>query len=117
MKTGDLVQLGFTCLQEHYEDAEIAGGYTSDLLSDVMANLKERQVLITIQAHRNTVAVASLADAAAVVFCHGRKAVPEVVEAAVQEGLALFTSPYNQFDTTCRIAAALESGQADEGTD
>lgn len=114
MITSDLAGLGYTCLQDRFENMELAGGYTSDLLSDVMANLKEKQVLITIQAHKNTVAVASLLDAAAVVFCHGRTVAPEVVEAAANEGIALFSSPDNQFVTTCSIAAALESGQADE---
>ena len=107
MKTSEMVQLGFECLQERYEDGELTGGYTSDLLSDVMANLKAGQVLITIQAHKNTIAVASLADAAAVVFCQGRQASPEVIEAAAREGLALFRSAGNQFETTCKIAASL----------
>lgn len=108
MKISKLESLGFTCLQESYDDLEMTGGYTSDLLSDVMANLKEGQVLITIQAHRNTVAVASLVDAAAVIFCHGREAAPEVIEAASREGIALFSSPRNQFDTTCAVAKALD---------
>ena len=62
MKTSELAKLGFEYLQDRFEDGELAGGYTSDLLSDVMANLKDRQVLITIHAHKNTIAVASLAD-------------------------------------------------------
>ncbi len=107
MKISDLNQLGFTCLQDQFNDEELAGGYTSDLLSDVMANLGEREVLITIQAHRNTIAVASLAEAAAVVFCHGRTADPDVIEAAEKEGIALFSTSGNQFETTCKIAAAL----------
>jgi hypothetical protein len=107
MKISELENLGLTCVQERYDDADLAGGYTSDLLSDVMANLKAGQVLITIQAHKNTIAVASLADAAAVVFCQGRQASPEVIEAAAREGLALFRSAGNQFETTCKIAASL----------
>ena len=108
MKISDLTTLGYTCLQDRYDDIELAGGYTSDLLSDVMANLKEGQVLITIQAHRNTVAVASLVDAPAVIFCHGREAAPDVIEAASKEGIALFSSPFNQFDTTCGVSASLQ---------
>jgi phosphoglycerate dehydrogenase-like enzyme len=109
MKTSELEKLGFECLQDQFEDVEIAGGYTSDLLSDVMANLTEHQVLITIQAHKNTVAVASLADAAAIVFCHGRKVAPDIAAAAAQEGIALFSSPENQFDTTCQVAEFLRA--------
>jgi hypothetical protein len=108
MKISELGKLGYTCLQDRYEDMDLAGGYTSDLLSDVMANLKEGQVLITIQAHRNTVAVASLVDAAAVIFCHGREAAQDVIEAAAKEGIALFSSPSNQFDTTCGVSALLQ---------
>lgn len=107
MKTSELGTLGFTCLQDRFDDAELTGGYTSDLLSDVMANLQEGQVLITLQAHKNTIAVASLADAAAVVFCHGRKVTDDVVEVAAQEGIALFSSSENQFDTTRAVAKAL----------
>ena len=107
MKTSELSTLGFTCLQDRFNDAELAGGYTSDLLSDVMAHLGEREVLVTIQAHRNTIAVASLAEASAIVFCHGRPVEAGVVEAAAKEGIALFATPDNQFETTCKIAAAL----------
>ncbi len=107
MKISDLESLGFHCLQPQFEDAELAGGYTSDLLSDVMAHLKEGQVLITIQAHKNTLAVASLSGAAAVIFCHGRTVAPDVVDAAAQEGIPLFTTPENQFNTTCTVAAAI----------
>lgn len=107
MKISELSNVGFACLQDQFEDLDLAGGYTSDLLSDVMANLEEGQVLITIQAHKNTIAVASLAGAAAVVFCHNRTAAPDVVEAAAAEGIALFNTPGNQFDTTVKIAQSL----------
>lgn len=109
MKISELETLGFTCLQDQFEDAELVGGYTSDLLSDVMANLKEGQALITIQAHKNTIAVASLSGAAAVVFCHGRSAADDVVEAAANEGIALFTTPDNQFEATVKVALALRA--------
>lgn len=107
MKIKELTMLGFTCLQNEFEDVEMSGGYTSDLLSDVMANLKEGQVLITIQAHKNTIAVASLSGAAAVVFCHGRAASDDVLEAAADEGIAVFSTPDNQFEATVKLAKAL----------
>ncbi len=107
MKTSELANLGFACLQDQFTDGELAGGYTSDLLSDAMAHLGEREVLITIQSHKNTIAVASLAGASAIVFCHGRTVSADVVEAAEKEGIALFSTPGNQFVATCKIANAL----------
>jgi hypothetical protein len=107
MKVSELESLGFSCVQNQYEDCDLTGGYTSDLLSDVMAHLKEGQVLVTIQAHKNTIAVASLTSAPAVIFCHGRSAAADVIEAAAKEGIALFTTPDDQFETTVKIAKAL----------
>jgi len=107
MKISELSGLGFNCLQDQFEDVDLTGGYTSDLLSDVMANLKEGQALITIQAHKNTIAVASLSGAAAVIFCHDRSVADNVVEAAANEGIALFTTSDNQFEATVKLANAL----------
>lgn len=105
MKANELKFRGLECVQS--ADTEITGGYTSDLLSDVMAYLKEGDALITIQAHKNTIAVASLTGASAVIFCHGRAATPDVLEAAAREKIAVFVSAGSQYETTCALAKAL----------
>ena len=98
---------GVECLQEEYEDREVLDGYTSDLLSDVMANAAEGAVLITIQAHKNTVAVASLAGLAAIIVCGGRPVDDPTLEAARREGIAVFRTAANQFRVSARVARAL----------
>ena len=52
-------------------EREVRGGYTSDLLSDVMGNAEADTVWITLQVHRNVVAVAALKEVAAVLLVHG----------------------------------------------
>ncbi|MDC7221060.1 MAG: DRTGG domain-containing protein [Spirochaetales bacterium] len=104
MKISDLEkQLGYSSLWEGYGDGEIADGYTSDLLSDVMGNAPDESVLITIQAHKNTVAVASLAGINAIVLCNNRPAPEEMIEAAKEEGVAVFRSSDSQFTTSWKI--------------
>lgn len=105
MKATELKFQGLECVQP--ADVEITGGYTSDLLSDVMAHLKEGDALITIQAHRNTIAVASLTGAPAVIFCHGRTVSLDVLEAAAKEKIAVFISAGSQYQTTCALAECL----------
>ncbi|MEI7851374.1 MAG: DRTGG domain-containing protein [Kiritimatiellales bacterium] len=105
MKVNELKFQGLECVQP--VGAEITGGYTSDLLSDVMAHLKEGDALITIQAHKNTIAVASLTGASAVILCHGRTATPDVLEAAAKEKIAVFVSANSQYETTVKLARAL----------
>ena len=43
-------------------DMEVTGGYTSDLLSDVIANSKEGNLWITLQTHQNVIAVAEMSN-------------------------------------------------------
>ncbi|WP_372795785.1 DRTGG domain-containing protein [Pontiella sp.] len=108
MKISDLASLQtLTCLQEQYTDAEITAGYTSDLLSDVMGNAEEHSVLITIQAHKNTVAVSSLAGVSAMIICNNRPCPEDMLEAARDEGIAVFRTSENQFQTSALIAQQL----------
>lgn len=109
MKISDLEnKLGFVALQGEYEDGDLNGAYTSDLLSDVMAHAPDSSVLITIQAHKNTVAVATLADVKAIVLCNSRTPEDGMIDAAKDEGIAIFTTPENQFKASCLIGSCLE---------
>lgn len=85
----------------------ISGAYTSDLLSDVMAKAPEGCALITIQAHRNTAAVASVVGAEAIVICNSRPLPPDFSEACRQEDIALLLTSLNQFETSARVHALL----------
>ncbi len=81
--------------------------YTGDLLSDVMGNAPDQSVLITIQAHKNTVAVASLAGIQAIVICNNRSVPSDMAQAAKDEDIAIFTTKETQFSASCAIAIAL----------
>ncbi len=90
-----------------YQDTPLVGAYTSDMLSDVMAHAPEDSVLVTLQAHKNTVACASLAGIKALVLAGQREAPPDMLEAAKAEGIAVFASPMRQFELSWRIADLL----------
>jgi len=95
------------------EDREIDGGYTSDLLSDVMGNASEGNVLITIQGHKNTVAVAQLVGLPAIVLCNGRPAPEDMVKLAEEEQIALISTKMNQFDASNRLGRAMAAEARD----
>jgi hypothetical protein len=113
MKIQELEQLpGMECLVRGEAGAELTGGYTSDLLSDVMAHAAEGAALITIQAHKNTVAVASLAGIPAVIICNERPVGDEVLEAARNESIAVFRTAANQFDMSVLLARHLSAADS-----
>ena len=89
--------------QSEFDDVKVTGAYTSDLLSDVMAHAKDGGALITIQAHRNTVAVASLVNISVIVICNSRPLPEDMLEAAKDEGIAVIRTKENQFTVSGRI--------------
>ncbi len=76
---------------------EVENAYTGDLLSDVIANAPDKSVLITIQAHLNAVAVASMAGAAAILVCNNRPIPDDMLESAKKEGIAVARTTRDQF--------------------
>jgi hypothetical protein len=110
MKTTDLPSI-LSCepLYDGYAENEIRGGYTSDLLSDVMSRAREGSVLITIQAHKNTVAVASTMGLAAVVLCNDRPVPEDMIVAAREEDIPLFRTSKTQFESSGLLYFALRA--------
>jgi hypothetical protein len=94
-------------IQDIFEDSELAGAYTSDLLSDVIANAKDGGALITIQAHKNTVAVASLVNISCVIVCNSRPVPEDMIEAARDEGIAVLLTGENQYAVSGKLWALL----------
>jgi hypothetical protein len=88
--------------------ADIRSIYTSDLLSDVLAHAAPDSALVTIQAHRNTVAVAAITGIRAIVFAHARAVPADAVSAAEAEGIALYRADADQFTLSCRLRDALD---------
>lgn len=86
---------------------DIASAYTSDLLSDVMANAQDAGLLITIQAHNNAVAVASLAGMKGIVICNDRTVPEDMLASAAKEQIAVFRTKANQFETSCAVGKLL----------
>lgn len=77
---------------------QVTGGYCSDLLSDVMANAREGDLWLTLQAHMNVVAVATLVKLAGVVVTGGREVEPRVVAKAEEKGVCLLRSARPTFE-------------------
>ena len=77
----------------------VTGGYTGDLLSDVIANSKAGNVWVTIQLHVNIVAVAVLKDLSAIVLANGRAPAEDTLKKATEEHVTILTSKHPAFET------------------
>jgi hypothetical protein len=109
MRVGDLSALAgvVETVTPGDPDAGVTGAYTSDLLSDVLAHARPGDVLVTIQAHRTTVAVAAIAGIRAILLAHARAAPPDMVEAAVAERVAILRAAASQYELSWRLHGVL----------
>jgi hypothetical protein len=82
---------------------EIQGGYTGDLLSDVMGNSKEGDIWITRQVHQNIVAVASLKEHVGIILVQDSEPAKDTLEKAIKEGIPIMISALSAFEVTGRI--------------
>ena len=84
-------------------DREITGGYTSDLLSDVMGHADSGKVWITLQTHKNVIAIASLKELAAVVLIKGNAPDADMLAQAMDEGIPVLGTEEEAFETTGKL--------------
>jgi hypothetical protein len=82
---------------------EVTGGYASDLLSCVMARAQVGNVWVTLQAHPNIVAVASLLDLAGIIVTEGMAPDGTTVEKANEEGIPILTTDSTTFTVVGRL--------------
>ena len=105
MKVRDLLDISFVKVLSNEDtlDNEIKDLYTSDLLSWVMGHVhQEKTCLLTVLNTINAVAVATLLDMSAIIFCEGVIPTIDIIAKANEEGIAILTS------TTSSIATARE---------
>ena len=88
-------QLNLTVLTESKDFTSIAptGGYSSDLLSCVMAGAKKGNIWITLQAHLNIVAIAALNEVAAIIITENAQSDAASIAKANEQGVVLLSTP------------------------
>jgi len=92
-------ELQLTCLTQPREFREVVpeNGYTSDLLSCVMAGARHHGIWVTLQSHTNIVAVAALLELCAVIVTEGAMPDPDTIAKANEEGVTLLLTEKPSF--------------------
>ena len=92
--------LDLTVLTEPRDFASVqpAGGYTSDLLSCVMAGAKGGYLWVTLQSHLNIVAVAALLEVAAIIITENAQPDPATIAKANEQGVILLSTQKTTYE-------------------
>ena len=77
----------------------------SDMMSDVLAFVKDQAVLLTGLMNTQVVRTAEMMDMHCVVFVRDKKPTPEIIELAKESGIVLMSSPKRMYEA-CGILYA-----------
>jgi hypothetical protein len=88
---------------------KVTGGYTGDLLSDVMANSREGDIWITRQIHQNIVAVATLKELAGIILVNSCEPAKDTLEKSIAENVPILVSDMPAFELTGKIYNLLDA--------
>jgi len=111
MKVSEIIKkLNLTVFSgELVADHKIAGGYTSDLLSDVMGNADEGYIWVTLQTHKNIMAIASLKELAAIILVKGLQPDEDTLQKSIEENIPLLGTADEAFEVSGKLYKLLNS--------
>jgi hypothetical protein len=105
MKIKEIIEkFGLKVFNEVFEpERDVSGGYSGDLLSDVIANSKKDNVWITMQTHINIIAVASLKELSAIIIVMGREVDKDAIAKANEEKIIVLGTDLTAYQISGKI--------------
>lgn len=95
-------------LSEEAAEKEITGVYCCDLLSIAMTKVPTGAAWVTVMSNLNTLAVASLTEAACVILAEGAAVEESLLERAKQQGICLFRTEQPVFEAALGVYTLCE---------
>lgn len=103
MKVRDIIDiLKAEVLNEGNLDEEVKTACGSDMMSDVLAFVKDQSVLLTGLVNPQVVRTAEMMDMHCIIFVRGKQLDETVVELARQKHITVLATPYRMF-TACGL--------------
>lgn len=112
-KIRELLDAEVLCCKETME-TEVKSACGSDMMSDVLAYVKDQSILLTGLINPQTVRTAQMMDMKCIVFVRGKRPEEAVISLAEDNGIAVLTTNYRLY-TACGILYA--NGLYSEGVD
>ncbi len=84
-------------------DKDVNSACGSDMMSDVLAFVKDQAVLLTGLINSQVIRTAEMMDMVCIVFVRTKKPTPEMIELAKENGIALLTSKYRLYEACGKL--------------
>ena len=83
---------------EEFLDRDVHSACGSDMMSDVLAFVKDQAVLLTGLVNLQVVRTAEMMDMICIVFVRSKRPTPEMIEAANDSGIVLLATKKRMYD-------------------
>lgn len=80
-------------------ELEVSSACGADLMSDVLANIKEKSLLLTGLTNNQVIRTAEMMDLAAVVFVRGKRPGDELIKIAQSKNIPLLLTEYPMYES------------------
>ncbi len=112
-KVRDLLEAEVLCCEELLE-LEVKSACGSDMMSDVLAFVKDQSILLTGLVNPQTVRTAQMMDMKCIVFVRGKRPEDAVISLAEDNGIMIMATDYRMY-TACGLLYT--GGLYSEGVD
>lgn len=93
----ELLEADILCGEE-FLDKDVHSACGSDMMSDVLAYVKDQAVLLTGLVNLQVIRTAEMMDMICIVFVRSKRPTPEMVEAAKESGIVLLATNKRMYD-------------------
>ncbi len=114
MKVSEIAEIlnaEILCLKDKADSTEIKAACGSDMMSDVLAFVKDQGLLITGLVNPQVVRTAEMMDLLCIAFIRGKRPEQSILDLAEAKGIIVMSSKERMFTACGKLfAAGLESG-------
>ncbi len=98
---------------EDFLDHEVVSACGSDLMSDVLAFVKEQTVLLTGLNNPQVIRTAEMLDVSAIVFVRGKNPTKDIIDMAIDRDIVLLSTDNTLFEACGKLYVAGLRGDMD----
>ena len=91
---------------EEFLDREVESAFGSDLMSDVLAFVKDHSLLLTGLVNGQVVRTAEMMDIKAIVFVRGKEPTEDIAELAKEYGIVIMSTDYTLYPSCGKLYKA-----------
>ena len=93
----DLLKANLLCGEKNLEN-DVYSACCSDMMSDVLAYVKNQAVLLTGLVNAQVIRTAEMMDMVCIVFVRSKQPSAEMIELAKESGIAVLTTPKRMYE-------------------